>query len=177
MRSSLLAVLLLCASSNATAGGPLGEPHAMFFFQLPFDGAAGTEPRSSFGFRMDQVRHGPDHAIDYRRLMRQPPLLELKMNRDGISSFIVSGTDYLRLYRTLHADGGGDADTGAAAADQDRGGEASAETGETGDKGMPVAKKASLDFWDMLTTVWDKAPAGVIIGVGFGAALLAGVGG
>jgi hypothetical protein len=161
-------VLLVCVSSNAVARGPLGEPHAMFYFQLPFDGATGEEQHSTFGFRMDQIHHAPDDTVDYRRLMQQPPILDLKMDHDGIRSFTVSGTDYLRLYRTLHAD----ATTETTAADQ--AGEGAA---ETGGKGVPVGKKAALDFWDVITTLWEETPAGVLIGVGFGAALAAGVGG
>lgn len=185
MRSLIAAVsvLLLCVSSGAMARGPRIAPHAMFYLHIPFDGGTGKNiPRSSFGFRMDEVRYTSDYTLDLRQVMRQTPFLDLKLGRDGLQSLYITGTDYLQRYRTLQAADNGDADAGATA---QKPGDAKAGNGAKDGaaakkEGKPekvvVGRRLVVDFKNTLATIWKKAPVGILIGVGFGAALVAGAG-
>jgi|GEM_PF-5018240 len=181
MRSliAVVSVLLLCAASGAMARGPRIAPHAMFYLHIPFDGGTGKNaPRSSFGFRMDEVRYTSDYTLDLRQVMRQTPFLDLKLGRGGLQSLYITGTDYLQRYRALQAADAANADSGsnAGAAAQKQG---EAKT-EAGGKGKPekvvVGRRLVVDFKNTLVTIWKKAPVGVLIGAGFGAALVAGAG-
>jgi len=185
MRSLLAAVsvLLLCASTTATARGPLIAPHAMFYLHIPFDGSVSkTAQRTAFGFRVDEVRYASDYTLDLGQVMRQTPFLDLKLGRRGLQSLYITGTDYLQRYRALQA--ADNADTGTAAAAQKQG-ETKAEEGAKGEQGakeqakpkkVVVGKQLAVDFKNTLVTLWKKAPVGILIGAGFGAALLAGAG-
>jgi len=170
MRPALNAVILFLAfaSSSAMAGEPLVEPHAMFYYRFSFDGAAGGKQPATFGFRMDEINYNRRHIVDYRRLMQRPAMLDIRLGRGGIKALYISGRDYLRQYRVHHADEGDDA---GAAKDKDKSGNKAAGKDEA------VAKKLGSDFKKTLITVVKKAPVGVLIGAGFGIALVAGVGG
>lgn len=185
MRSSLaaVAVLLLCASTAAMARGPLIAPHAMFYLHIPFDGSVDkTAQQTSFGFRMDEVRYSSDYVLDLGQVMRQTPFLDLKLGRGGLQSLYITGTDYLQRYRTLQAADAADSDAGTAAPAPD---DAKPEAGAKAEEGAKeqarpkkviVGKQLAVDFKDTLVTIWKKAPVGILIGAGFGAALLAGAG-
>lgn len=166
------ALVLILASLEASAREPLSEPRAMLYYEVSFGGGAAADRTSTFGFRMDRAEYAEDHDIDHSRSMRRPAILELKMNRDGIQSLTVSGRDYLHLYRVHHAAEGEAEETAS---------EAEGETAETETDGdgeqLPKYPQVGRDIGDTITTVMEKAPAGVIIGVGLGIALLAGVGG
>ncbi|MEJ2760216.1 MAG: hypothetical protein P8126_01400 [Gammaproteobacteria bacterium] len=167
MRPALPAIIILLAftSSNAMARGPLAEPHAMFYYRFSFDGAPGRERPATFGFRMDEINYSRRHDVDYRRLMQRPAMLDLRMDRGGVKALYISGRDYLRKYRLQHAD---ESDDTKATKDKGKSGDNAAGKDET------VAEKMGSDFKKTLITVVKKTPVGVLIGVGFGLALVAG---
>lgn len=168
MRPALPAVIILLAfaSSNAMARGPLVEPHALFYYRFSFDGAAGKEQPPTFGFRMDEINYSRRDTVDIRRLMQRPAMLDLRMDRNGVKALYISGRDYLRQYRLQHADESGDAGT---TKDEGKSGDTAAGKDQT------VAQKMGSDFKKTLVTVVKKTPVGVLIGVGFGIVLVAGV--
>ncbi len=170
--TALVALLMLPVSFQAAAWENIVEPHAMVYFRLSFDGGTAPDRQSTFGLRLDQVRHSRNSHIEYASLMRRPAMLNLELNRNGIRSLYISGTDYLRLYRLHRADEENGEEPAAQAGDDE-----TAMQGEEDGEQPPRYPQVGKDIGDTMKTVMDKAPAGVIIGVGLGIALLAGVGG
>jgi len=169
MRVSLFiaVVLLAIASFNVMARGLIVEPQGMFYFRVSFDGAAGEKQTSSFGFRMDHVSYAMDRTVNFKQLMQQTPILDLRMGPDGVKAIYISGMDYLQRYRAQHADESSD----------DAGTQGQGDAGNgTAEKQPPLGEKVASDVKGLATTVWDAVPVGILIGVGFGVALAAGVG-
>jgi hypothetical protein len=169
MRNPLTAmvVCLLLGPAYVQAQETIIDAHAMFYFRVAFDGGSASEREPTFGFRMDQVAYQSHRPLQYRSLLQRPAMLGLSMNRHGLQSFQLSGTDYLQRYRVHHA---GEDDTGAGAEEQ-------ATTGEAGEEEPPQAPKMMRDVGDTVTYLVEEAPGGFIIGAVIGVVLLAGVGG
>jgi hypothetical protein len=170
MRVSLfIAIMLLAvASSNAMARGLIVEPQGMLYFRFSFDGTAGEKQATSFGFRMDHVSYAMERTVDFNQLMQQTPMLDFRMDNDGVKAIYISGTDYLQRYRVQHADESSDDATAQDKNDNETG---------TAEKQPPLGKKVISDVKGLAVTVWDAVPAGILVGVGFGLALAAGAGG
>lgn len=170
MRNPLIVVLsavLVIGSADAAARELLVEPHAMFYYQIPFDGGTIAEKENSFGFRVDHIMHSPKRHIEYTGLMERTAILDLRLNRHGVRSFHISGVDYLKKYRIHRANG---EDGGQATADADTGGDENTE----GEEELPQAPKVVRDVGNTITFLMEKAPVGVLIGAGIGIGLLVG---
>lgn len=163
----ILASVLVMGSADTAARELRVEPHAMFYYQVPFDGGAVVDKENSFGFRVDHIMHSPDHAVEYAGLMQRPAILDLRLNRHGVRSFRISGVDYLKQYRIHRAAG---EDDGQETADTETNGNGDPE----GEEELPQAPKVVRDVGNTITFLMEKAPVGVLIGAGIGIGLLVG---
>jgi len=173
MRKTLIitAALLVLGSASVTAQELVVEPQAMIYYRLPFGGGSQADRQTSFGLRMDQVVHARGRVIRFDRLLQRPPLLALEMNRHGLRALRLAGRDYLHRYVSHRADGDDQAATTGAGED-----EAAATAEEDGAGEETESAHVGRDISDTVSTIFEKTPAGILIGVAFGAALLAGVG-
>ncbi len=178
----LLALLTFTWPTLSQAFEPVNEVHAMLYYQISFGGKHGAKQtgshRHGFGLRLDKASYQPGQMIEQYALFNKPAVVDLRFSHQGAESFTVAGMDYLNLYRRHNAseagvseeDGKIAAATGDATAEEEEGTE-----DDEGRKPNPAAKFAR-DFADTLGGVLDRAPKGVIIGVGIAVGLLAGVG-
>jgi len=165
----ILTTVLVAGSTDAASRELRVEPHAMFYYQVPFGGGSSATQASGFGFRLDRLAHSPDQVVEYADLMQRTAILDLRLNRHGVESFNISGVDYLKKYR-IHR----------AAAEEGAQENEAAETGAAGDEAtkgeeeLPKHPTVLSDFGDTIKLLVKKAPLGVLIGAGIGVGLLVG---
>lgn len=171
--SSLLMVLpAFLITINAAAVEPIVEPHAMVYYQVPFDGGKSQDTRPAFGFRMDRASFSPGGMIDYQQLVKQPAMVDFRIGNKGVEGIYISGVDYLQQYRIYRAG-------------EESGAETEAETEVTAETEQPAegeadkpkqAPKIVRDIGNTIEAGMEAAPAGILIGLALGAGLLIGVG-
>lgn len=155
---TLFLVILPVASR---AGGLDYEPHAMLYYQISLDGGV-RDSGHSFGLRLDQTVVEEGQMIEFQQLMKRPGLLDLRFSHGGLQSLSIAGVDYAGWYRVQRAEeeAAGSAESGAAAG-----------TGEAAETGAQPPEEEKLTIGGVL----EKTPVGVLIGVGLGIVLIAGI--
>lgn len=104
--NQLLMIILTCLISlNITASELVVEPHAMIYYRIPLGDGVKIQKKHSFGFRLDGAVYESGKHVDYRRLFKQEPVFEFKMNNNGVESLKITGVDYLKQYRVLKQNG------------------------------------------------------------------------
>lgn len=167
--STVFGLWLAVLSPVSPAAEPVSEPHAMVYFQTQWSGRA-QDTRATLGLRLDRGAAVENGVIEYQRLLQRPAMLDFRLGREGVQAFSVAGTDYLAWYRVHHAD-----EAGAATAEAPP-----APEGEGAEPAPPAPAKAEPEPKEEKATVsgfLNKAPVGIIIGVGIGIVLVSGVGG
>lgn len=104
----ILIILTFLVTFNSNAAELNLEPHAMLYYQIPLGGGHKDQKKHTFGFRIDNAIIESGKHINYQRLFDQKAVLDFKMHHEGIESFTISGVDYLKQYRLLHANGEGE---------------------------------------------------------------------
>lgn len=109
MRSVFMTVLLslLLLPYQLMAADLVSEPHAMFYYQIPLDGAKSKQRQHSFGFRMDRASFNAGEMIDQQQLLDRPAVFDFKMSHRGVEAINLSGNNLLEKYRVNRADGEG----------------------------------------------------------------------
>lgn len=94
----LCSILLVLAPVASRAGATQTEPHAMLYFEVPFD-AGSHDSGSGFGLRLDRVDVERSHGIHVMSplMIHQVPLFDFKAGVSGVERLSIAGTDYLRL--------------------------------------------------------------------------------
>lgn len=164
----ILIVIAFLVVSNCNAVEPILEPHAMLYVKIPLGSRHKDTMKPSFGFRMDTALVEPGKPINYPKLFNRQAILDLRMGRAGIEELKISGVDYLKRIRTLHANGddsGAPADD-AGAAEQ---GQASPDQGgaETAEKKGGIFSKLPDYSNSIKKTQYLGLIVGVMAGVGF----------
>lgn len=182
--SFIVLLLLVLTASNAAALEPVMEPHAMVYYQVSFDGEKSKASRPVFGFRVDRVSFSPGGMIEYRQLLKEPAMFDFRVGNKGVEGIYISGVDYLRQYRSIYRadeESGGETegDTKETAkagteGDTNETAEAGAEEKKTGELKQPP--KIVRDIGNTINAGMEAAPAGVLMGLALGVALLAGTG-
>ena len=113
----ILIVLSFMCVFNVNASDLIMEPHAMLYYQVPLGGGNKQKHKSTFGFRFDNAIHETGKQIDYQRLFNQEPVLDFRLNNDGVEAFKITGIDYLKKYRLLRQNGDNVGDSPENAAD------------------------------------------------------------
>ena len=108
----LIVLAFLVAAAECNAAEPILEPHAMLYFEIPLGSRHEDRIKPAFGFRMDTAMVEPHKSIDYPKLFSRPAMLDLRFGQAGIKELKISGVDFLKQVRTLHANGD---DTGSTA--------------------------------------------------------------
>lgn len=101
----ILIVIAFIVVTNCNAVEPVLEPHAMLYFKIPLGSRDKDNLKPAFGFRMDTALVEPGKPIDYPKLFSRQAVFDLKMGRTGIEELKISGVDFLKQIRTLHANG------------------------------------------------------------------------
>lgn len=184
MKTSSFIVLLslVFTAGNAAALEPVVEPHAMVYYQVSFDGEKSRDTRPVFGFRVDRASFSPGGMIEYRQLLGQPAVFDFRMGNRGIEAIYISGIDYLQQYRNIYradeeAGGGTEGDSkepAKAGTEGDTNETAKAGTEEKPNGELKQAPKIVRDIGNTINAGMEAAPAGVLMGLALGAALLAG---
>lgn len=149
--SAMLLVLMSAGATPAMAGGVVSEPHALVYYQLPFNGPA-PDTHAHFGLRVDRAVRAAGESVDFSALVPRPAVMELRFNNAGMESFTFAGVDYLARYRALQAD-----------EEQKTTGDG---TVKSGDKGAEEEDKLTMG------KILDEAPVGYLIGAGIGILLI-----
>ncbi|MBI2992806.1 MAG: hypothetical protein HYY48_01360 [Gammaproteobacteria bacterium] len=171
--SSFCGLLLVFLPAVSPAGGPVSEPHAMVYFQAHWSGQA-RDTRSTLGLRLDRNAVVENGVIEYQQLLQRPAMLDFRLGREGVQMFTIAGTDYAEWYRVHHAD------ETAGSAESPPPQAAEAEGAAEAQQAPAEAKPAPETPEGEKTTIGgilDKAPVGVIMGVGLGIFLVSGLGG
>ena len=167
MRYTRLVYLILgfLVTFNSNAADLSLESHAMIYYTVPLGGSpANSKP--SFGLRFDEAYMERGKGIDYNRLFDRPAVFDLKMDRDGLRSIELAGTDFLPRLRALQQNGESDTDVDATAG---------TDSETTEEAGAEAEADSGFELPSLRDVFGDQLP-GLLLGVGFGVALLIGVG-
>lgn len=150
MRFSILIITLILTmvSASSTAFETGVNPQAMFYINIPLDGANTVRDKSTFGFRLDSHAYSRFDDVPYIRQLERPAVFDLKMASDGIEGIYISGIDYYRKYEVNR---------------------------QNEDEGEYEDQVSITDeIRARITTMSSIAPMGVWIGAGLGIGLLLG---
>lgn len=99
----LVTVIICLVMFNASAAEKFMEPHAMLYYQVTFGNNHAHAVKQTFGLRLDEALVEPRKPIDYQKLFRRPAVINLKMNDAGVMALNITGVNFLKQIRTLHA--------------------------------------------------------------------------
>ena len=168
-------VLAFLVVADCNAAEPILEPHAMLYFEIPLGSRHETKIKPAFGFRMDTALVEPHKAIDYPKLFSRPAMFDLKFSHAGIQELKISGVDYLKQYRALHANGDTTdtpADSAGSTADNAGAVEAGTATAQQGEEGTAEKKEGIMsklpDYSDAIKkSQYFGIFLGILLGIGF----------
>ena len=102
--TKLIVTVITClVVFNSYAAEPVMEPHAMLYYRVTFGNGHAHAVKETFGFRMDSALVEPGKPIDYQKLFRRPALFNLKMDDRGSVALNITGVNFLKQVRALHA--------------------------------------------------------------------------
>lgn len=165
-----LIVFAFLVVADCNAAEPVLEPHAMLYFEIPLGSSHGGKIKPAFGFRMDTALVEPGKPIDYPKLFRHQALFNLKLGHAGIEELKISGVDYLKQYRALHANGD-DAGTPADSAGSAPGNSGAAAGADTAEQGQAETAEKKEGIFSKLPDYSDAIGKNQYMGLAIGAVI------
>lgn len=159
----IMTVIASLVAFNVNAAEKIIEPHAMLYYQVSFGNSNAHVVKQSFGFRLDEALVEPRHPVNYQKLFRRPALFNLKMDDTGVMSLNITGVNFLKQVRTLHASE--DDSSTSAGGGATGGADAKGQTKSAGKKGWPF--KLPDYSGAIKKSQYLPLGIGILVGIGF----------
>ena len=181
--TAVLSFMLISLCTSVQAVEPVTDHQVMLYYYIPLGADNNEQKQHKFGLRFDRSMHDPRQAVDVSSVVNRPAVLDLQFQpKSKALAFKVNGIDYTERFYVQRADAAEGEVTEVEAATEEAGvaeGEVAAEEEATTDTGTADAEQVKEEKQEktIVQQTLDELPFGVIMGVGIGIAIFAGVGG